>query len=74
MEVASLIKKPNKRYMRITEVASYPEYAQLINHIKEHRDVIVNGWKVFAALTIKENDISKLIYHTLIQGRWRDKL
>lgn len=74
LEVSSFIKRPDGKFMKLSDVAMYPEYSSLANYVRDHSEVIHGGRKGFATLTVKEDDVAKMIYHAVIQGRWRGKL
>ena len=69
--VVSLIKRPDKKYMRTWEVNSYLEYAELTSHIVDHASVIRRGRKGYASLHVKEDDVDGILRHALIQYKWR---
>ena len=73
-EICAFIRRPDKKYMKLDNILMYPEYAQLRHYIKDHSNVILGGRKTLAALTVREDDIANIIYHAVIQGRWRRKL
>jgi hypothetical protein len=70
-KVASLIKKPDNKYARISEVGKIPVYTKLKDYIKEHSTVIKEGKKDHAALVVREDDYEKILYYAVQRYKYK---
>jgi hypothetical protein len=70
-QIASLIKKPDNKYARISEVEKIPVYTELKDYIKEHSSVIKDGKKGFAALVVREDDYEKILYYAVQRYKYK---
>jgi len=71
--VVSIIKKPDRKFMKVKEVMLYPEYSKIRHYIVEHATAIKRGKLGYAALRAREDDIKLILYHALTQYKWRGK-
>jgi len=71
--VVSIMRKPNRKYMKIEEVALYPECSKIKHYIVDYVTAIRSGKLGYAALRVKEDNIGLILYHALTQYKWRKK-
>ena len=72
--VVSLLKRPDRKYMKLEELDLYPEYLRIGNHIVNHASVICRGRHGYAALCTREDNVELILYHAIVQGKWRKML
>jgi hypothetical protein len=61
--VASLIKEPGGRLVKVGEVPR--DYEVLREFVRDHGEAIREGKEGYAALVVREDDYEKLLYHAL---------
>ena len=69
--IVSIIRRPDRKYMRLEDLKHYPEYFKVKHNIVDHASVIVRGRQGYAALCVNEKDVGLIPYHAITQYRWR---